>query len=499
MSEAEPGVRDIKIKALSNARWMIVISVVSVLCAYITNLILGNISPETLGIYSALNIFLSSLTAFTVPGGPVVLSSLCPKIYDKGKKGGLFNAYAALSAIMYGVFIVVMLTVPQLSGPMERTGSIRYTAFFIMAPVFLAMTLVSCLLTSALEARISNLMTKSGALLLAAVLTVCAAADSSIIEKYLPRIFVACTVSANLLALFAGLLYVKKHKIIAFQKMLYIPKGFWPFVMTSFLLSIQSFLYRNADRMFVALLGSMNQLGYYQAIISVLMLVEYVPSLLGNITIPYFSEISGSGAGEVVRSYENTEKYMLLFLLSIALGVMGLSGPLLSMFGEGYTDFRYLLIILIAAKCVSSRGFMNTPMLIALEKNRVRLLNGTAQTIIQFVITLLTIGRLGILGVVLGRTAGLCLSQIAPWYVVRYKSGYNIRLSRAYRCGVPLVCAYGLLCALSGLADAILIAAGIAVWLVFLRLGGFGKSDLPVIKRLIFGRINIGTKAERSR
>ena len=99
----------VKKKALKSAKWMVITSVLAMFCSYGSNILLGQISPETLGIYSAVNVFISSLTTFVGMGGAVVLSNFLPKMDSDVKKTQLLHTYIALSFGMYVVFAAVIV------------------------------------------------------------------------------------------------------------------------------------------------------------------------------------------------------------------------------------------------------------------------------------------------------------------------------------------------------------------------------------------------------
>lgn len=481
----------VKNKAVKSAKWMIVTSIISMIFSYVTNIILGNISPEILGKYSAVNVFISSLTTFIGMGGAVVLSNFYPKTNSNVEKTQLLKIYVLMSFMMYIIFVIAVTFFPDinllLSGGLK--GNIAYIALFVMAPIFITMTIISYLLTAMLEARLSNIMTKLYALILPIVLIVLQLINPSIIEHNLIAIVFSSIITANIIAIVMGLSFIRKEKIIAKNSGMKIPYGFIPFVVVTLLQAIFSFLYRNADKMFLLSLGDMGQLGYYQSIISILTLVEFVPSLLGNVTIPYFSNILKLGEKkEIETSYERIEKYMLFFLVTCIIGTIAFSDVALSMFGADYVDYKYLLIILVAAKCISSLGFTNTPMMIVLEKNSIRLINSALQIGLQFAITFFTINKLGILGVVLGRTVGVCVAQIIPQLVIRFKSGYDIKISTSYFSGVFFVLVFSFVEIYYNINILCSIICGIVIWICFLFFGKYTKKDFISMLNMIIRR-----------
>jgi O-antigen/teichoic acid export membrane protein len=482
-------VEGVKKKALKSAKWMIVTSVFSMFCSYASNILLGRISPETLGIYSAVNVFISSLTTFVGMGGAVVLSNFLPKMDSEIQKRQLLHTYIAMSFGMYIVFVAVILIFPKmnllLSGGLD--GAEKWVALIVVAPLYIVMTVISYLLIALLEARISNIMSKLYAILLPFVLLSVYLVDRELLEQKLVSIVFSSVIVSNILAIILGVSFIKKEKIISKARGFYVPRGFFFFSITTFMQALFSFLYLNADKMFLISLEDMGQLGYYHAIISIYTLVDFVPSLLGNVTTPYFSNILKVGnKKDVKESYERIEKYMLFFLVTCIIGVITLSDVALNMFGEGYVTYKYLLIILLVARCISALGFTNTPMLIVMEKNWLRLLNGALQVFIQFSITFICINKLGILAVVLGRTIGVCIAQIMPQLMMKYRSGYHIRISKAYYSGVICTLLLGIIQVALDLNLAISILSAVISWFIFLIGGRFKKEDFVSIFNMVF-------------
>lgn len=481
----------VKKKALKSAKWMVITSVLAMFCSYGVNILLGQNSPETLGIYSAVNVFISSLTTFVGMGGAVVLSNFFPKMGSDVQKTQLLHTYIAISFGMYVVFAAVIVIFPEmnllLSGGLE--GISKWVALLVMAPIYISMTIISYLLIALLEARISNIMSKLYTMLLPIVLLTVYWVNRSLLESHLALIIFCSIIVSNILAIALGLAFVKREKVIIRATGFYIPRGFCFFAITTFMQALFSFLYKNADKLFLISLKDMGQLGYYQAIISIFTLVEFIPSLLGNVTIPYFSNIIKVGnKKDIEESYERIEKYMLFFLVSCVIGVISLSDIALNMFGKEYIDYKYLLIILVVAKCIASLGFTNTPMMIVLEKNWLRLLNSALQIAIQFSITFICISELGILAVVLGRTIGVCSAQILPQLMIKYKSGYHIRMSKAYYSGVICTVSLGVIQIFFKPNVGLSIVVGIIGWLAFLIAGRFSKKDFTSMINLVLKR-----------
>lgn len=432
--------------------------------------------------------------AFVGLGGAIVLSNYIPKANNDYERLNIFYTYSVLTTIMYCIFVIVLFSFPNVSnifiGEMSKQNKI--ISIFIMAPFFVAMIVISYLLTSLLEARISNIMSKINTLILPLGLIGLYFINKDYLLNNITLIVLIVYSLSNVISIVIGLIYIRKNLKINTKPKLYIPNGFVSFTTYSFIQAIFTFLYRNIDKMFLLTLGNLNQLGFYQAIIAVLTAVEYLPSLLGNVTIPYFSSIIKHADKKiVVNSYEKIVRYMLLFLVSFTLGVMAISEFIMLTFGEEYLPYKYLLVILLVSKCTSSLGFTNTPMLIVIEENRLRFINSLMQIAIQFTITYFTINKIGILGVVLGRVIGVNIAQIMPQLIIKYKSGYDVQISRAYFAGAFSSISYGAILITFDLNLILSITIGICFWIAFIILGSYSLRDIRSIKSLMFAKIDI--------
>jgi hypothetical protein len=101
-------------------------------------------------------------------------------------------------------------------------------------------------------------------------------------------------------------------------------------------------------------------------------------------------------------------------------------------------------------------------------------------------ITICTIKSLGILGVVLGKSLGSCVAQIMPQLMIKYRSGYAIRISKAYFAGIIVAFCLGLIQVVWSPNAMISILFGIIGWISFLIGGKFNIHDFQSMLNMIF-------------
>jgi O-antigen/teichoic acid export membrane protein len=100
-------------KSLSGAKWTVILSIVAMPLGYIVNIILGRISPEALGIYGLLSIFILSVTTFILFGGGNVIIKYLPEI-DKDKKVSFLISYILIVFLIAIFAIGLVYLYPQI-------------------------------------------------------------------------------------------------------------------------------------------------------------------------------------------------------------------------------------------------------------------------------------------------------------------------------------------------------------------------------------------------
>lgn len=236
--------------------------------------------------------------------------------------------------------------------------------------------------------------------------------------------------------------------------------------------------------MAVLSINDVEGLGKYQAVISLSLLIKLVPQMLGTTLVPMFSSLLAVGKKDAVRkAYDVLQRTGSVLMTGAALFLISYSSELLSLFGDSYYSYNYLLSMFCVTAVITSPYFGNTPVLIAYEKNFFRLSVGGVQILIQVVGTLIFIQSFGVLAIAGAKVVGSIFAQSAcvTWVVYRMREGFQ--LPRTYKVGVLIA----LSCAI---IRNVLLPAGWGISTgVFLSAGGcfcvIGRISVRDIRNMI--------------
>ena len=288
----------------------------------------------------------------------------------------------------------------------------------------------------------------------------------------------------NIVALFCGCFYIKARHLLylnldALKPLVY--KGSVIFMLCTLGQSMLSYLNINFGKIFVGNLNGLGQLGYYQAILHIVFIVEIVPNFLGNVTIPYFSAIFKSKNAEDIRLiYSLVERCLILFIGTAVFCMIASSKMILALYGGDYMNYYRVLIVLLASKLLASRGFMNTPMLVNLDKNAARLINSILQVSLQLCVMFFMIPRFGIYGAVAAQVLSAVFAQFIPQLIVA-KSIYAVKSSRPYYVGVILVSLVTIINIYFSLSNMMIIGSTFIAYIIFIVLSGYSLGEMRKI------------------
>ncbi len=481
-------VQEVKKKAVVSAKWLMITSVVCMACSWLTNALLGRIAPEVLGQYAIVSIFISTINTFVIVGDSAVLSNFIPKAGDDRERTNIFFSLSILTFGMYIVFGTIILFVPAISSKLigGMTFGNRLAAVMLTGLFYMIMALVSNLLISVLEARISKIMVQLNSIILPVVLVAISFVDLQwLIENILIVVLITRAFS-DAAALCIGLYWLKKNIVFSKNFRFYWPKRIRNFNFSSYAQSIFSYIYNNVDKLFLVSLGSMGQLGYYQAILSVIAVVEYVPNMIYSVTVPYFSNIIAMKETQLVRnSYEKMERYFVLFVDSIVIGLIACSQIIMRIFGEGYLDYANLLVVYLVAYSATALSRINTSLVVSLEMNRLRFINSFLQISIQIGITIALFDKLKIMSLILGKGTGVLIAQLIPMYVLAHNEKYRVKPSKPYFAGILVALLLGSVIIIFDLNIILNLAAGCIAYILFLFFIGFKVSELVSLIQIV--------------
>lgn len=477
-------------KAAKSLMWLVIVGVFSSVSNLAITTFLGRMSASILGQYSLIVSFLNLAGTIVCMGGSVVLSRFIIREKEIINRTRIFIAYIYLTIMVLIIFGIILLIFPQLYEMFvgETSFGIKILGIVGVMPMYTAVTVTSYFLMSILESKISKIMGSMYTFGMCIVVAVLFFVAPQFLNEFFIPITLVGVICTNVVALYIGWRYIIKNELVIFSREAFkplIPKGAVILAICTLGQAVLLYLYQNADKVFLSQLKGLGQLGYYQAVLQVVMVVEFVPNMLRNVTIPLFAaKIGVEEPEEVRRAYLKIEKVLIFFIASMVFGFVSISSPILQIFGNDYVIYRNALIIMLSGKILTARAHLTTPMLVNLDKNMLRLLNSIVQVVLQTLIMIFLVVRIGIYGAVIAKTVTAIIAQVMPQYVMK-KSEYKIGISKQYIVSTIIILILSLVIILCDLSMLNTFIVSVVAYLMFLLLGGYSVKDLQGILKML--------------
>ncbi|MBI5470760.1 MAG: oligosaccharide flippase family protein [Ignavibacteriae bacterium] len=347
-------------RTFSGAKWMLYLSGSALVAGFCTNVLLGRLGAEMLGLYTLLMLIVSMIQTFFVFGASNVLVNYLPNLQRENKPKFILS----YSVLVYGVgamLLGICLLFPQVMGLVFKSELNISTSLYliVLVPILLAQVLVWAILQAELEGTVLAISQNAVSwfyLVTVALLFVTGFLTSESSGSYLFTAIVA----ANVIAFLIGIVYVRREYLPtgSFAGSWFLPKGFWSFTLALHFGTLFNFLITNAAPMFVVRELSLRDLGYYRAAAVFAGFVPWVPSVFDRSFYPSFCNL----VSKKLPTHDVYGKFARLNAMSsgiVALTILLFAREFLSVFGKEFSDSSYIMLALLAIGYVVSTPFVS--------------------------------------------------------------------------------------------------------------------------------------------
>jgi len=217
----------------------------------------------------------------------------------------------------------------------------------------------------------------------------------------------------------------------------YLPPKFWSFTILIHFSTILSFAYDKLDQIFVVNYFGIDYLGYYFAAIQSVLLIRFLPLILGNVILPTFCNyLALNEITPLKNSYDKFSRYNTFFVVIVALICVFYSKQIMAIFGQNYVNYNLIIVILALSTILSSLGGLNSSLLVALGKAKESFSISLIQIIIQIFLMMTLLKNFGIFGIAIGKGFGVIIAQIGLFYVVLKISKLDLKINLEYKVSV---------------------------------------------------------------
>jgi len=500
-------------KSISGAKWTVFLSVIAMPVSYATNIILGRASPEALGIYGLLNIFILSITTFILFGGSNVVIKYLPEI-DRNRRVLFLRSYFTIISFIALFTLGSIYVYPRILELLFGEALLPYMLPYLILFMFIIIiySIFDFVLTGLMEIKASISIKQVLVYGNFVVFSLLFFLSKDFFREHLwMTIWGISFISYTIISLLAFFISAKSLNIMNLNKgesqssdrkatflssgiielkniYFYLPAKFWSFAFFIHLSTIISFVNDKLDQLFIIRYFNIHEFGLYFAALQTAMLIRYIPILIGNILLPAFSNLLASNEVErIQKAYQEIVRYNTLIVITATLACIFFSKEIIGIFGVEYIKSHLVLVALSCFFSTSSIGVANNALIIAKGRAGIYLLSEIAVTAIGIVLIFFLTEKLGVLGLAIGKGVTVALWQLVSSFIATMLLGLNIKIPRSYKVGIATSFIASILYLFFEFQN-ILVHTGLflSCLILFTYFAGYSKKDLDfVIKQLI--------------
>ncbi len=467
-------------------RWAVWLSAVSLPFSYGTTILLARTSPEALGTYGLLNIYIGVVLGLFFLGGDPVVIKFFPELRSE-----------RLSFLASYFLVTCVALVPWLLAATIWRGSIHYLlgrgaspqfqlVIMCLAPIVVFTSLVSATLKASLEfawAHITLRMVTIGSFLIFAVLF--AAAPDVLKRSYSPIIwcsyFGLCAIAA-VIGLHM-LLHAKHWRSRLGTLHFYLPPGFWRYTLSLQQLSALGFLTQRMDAVLVLNFGGLAMLGKYVAVVTLAEAIRLVSRFFTDTLLPSLTNMLAAGDMKAAADVFHTHMRILFLVNTMSTcGLILIARPVTALLGGNYLSLERMVMVLALCVGLSTPGGAGATLLSSIGKQQKAVWVAIGQLVVYLSLFLFLWPRLQLLGAILAYGIGWVIGNSILIIVARANSPFRMTIGRDY--GMFVVAALGAAVVAHFLA--LNLVEGLGIWCVFCLLFLFlAKFTIEECKNLV--------------
>ncbi len=399
-------------RALSGIRWSIVLSLLAMPLSYLTNVLLGQISPEALGAYGSIALFVSLVDSFFLLGGRQTLIRFLPELPSEKQLPFLLANLVLIAGTSLVCGTLLFLNPALVSGGLgeEFSPGLGVVLVLLVLCVILFNVCLGLLQArmeirwTALAERMIVVVNFGGAV----VLFLFSRADAF---KFFLPILAGIFLTSYATPVVASVGHLKRAlPPWPRSPRLYLPRGYASFVLWAEVGVASYFIQDRLDQVLVLAHFNLAQLGLYRASLVTAQLVRWLPLALSPTLLPTFVNLLAIGDHTALgRAYERLMRYGTLATSLIALTLILFAGSVLSLFGRDYASGSLTLVILSAGFIPSFMLAVSTNAALARGGIGWVTLNGLIAAGVQILLSLELVNLWGPAGAALAKVSGLVL------------------------------------------------------------------------------------------
>lgn len=458
------------------------ISILSAPFGYLIILILARVSPEAVGFYSIIGIYLGIVSGILYFGGATVAIRFTSELSGRKRTWFLWSSFL----LALGVVALLLIFLVAFPGVLTFFFGPNVTPplgllLFAVAPLPLLHFAALATLKGLLRVSLAQLLTRGvtvGACLIYGYFLL---AHSDVFRQKTAQVIFLSYFPLLALVAAVALYHLRKQLGPLFRGWRwFLPSDFWRYSIGVQGASMLNLLHMKFDQILVLRQFTLSQLGVYFVILQLSETFLLLVSFFLTGVFPGFTKLVALNRWDKLHAlYLKVARQLILMGSGITLFFLLFARPILSLFGDRYVDAVNIFLVLVVFLGVDSLTILNGNLIIACQRPnywvQVQLLRISTLVVLFAVLS----GSHGLLGAALARGVSSVLAQafsmviVATRLQVSPRIPYQFWLSSGLTIGVGLVAGYNLLDNVVQSSVVFFLAGGL-----FLKFGGYRLTDM---------------------
>lgn len=489
-------------RIISGMRWTVWLSVLAIPFSYGTTIILARTSPEAIGTYGLLGVYIALSLGIFYLGGDAVLIKFMPEIEPEKRLSFFFSYFAIICAAVLPWVAVGAIWPQTLQHVFGAEASPRFELLLLMlSPITMTASLVSAGLKAVLEIGWAQLIYRLATISSFLIYVALFFFSRPTLAQYYPVVIWGTYLTVSLAGAMAGFMYLARVSgwLSSWRSMrFFLPRGFWPYTLALEQGSALNFFSGRLDIILILNFGSLSLLGKYVAVITLAEAIRLISGFFFGTLLPSLTNTlaDGNTAGAAAAFHVHMR---ILFLISAAstCGLVLLAHPITKLFGPKYAGLAPMITLVALLIGICTPGGAGGTLLSSIGKQQ-RVVYVTASQIAVYLLLFASLWpRWRLTGAVLAYGIAWVAGNVAGLIVARRGSPFPFSVTRDY--AVLVVVAAGAALATRWVTPGITLGLGLWVLAVvsFLVLGQYSIEECKALLHWVvpFGAFAPGTGA----
>ena len=452
-------------RLVSGLRWTLWLSLLTAPCGYATGILLARISPQAIGEYGLLSLYVAMTSVFLFLGGPAVAIRFIPGLSPEDRLP-FFCSYLVIACFAALPFQLAACLWPgALHYIFGEVGTPQFhIALIWLADFYILFNLAVAGLKAVMELKVAQLLQRGVTVVSFAVYALLYIFLRDFTATHHHALIWSVYFGATGLATFGALrcLLAFSRKPIAswFGKL---PAGFWRYTVGLQASSALGFFSTRLDYVFILNAGGLAVLGRYVALMTLVSVIPMFATFVLDSYLPSLTSLLASGDSGAAERLTRTYVRLIILFGAGAISFMNVFGVfLLHMLGPDYADLMQALLLALPFAGIQIGNWILGTVFSGIGEPQRDAIAKTLRTVIFIAVFWPLWNSTGFLGAVWAWGIAEASYQLAALLMLRRVAAFRLHLGGAY---IPLLLLALTLWSVHTTIATATLPASIALWL----------------------------------